>query len=151
VTPFVLAAACFLLPFLEVSCGGTKVGSITGVQLVTGLETTKTDPRTMQTKKERSSGDLFVIIAAVCVAVAFFASLEDGEGRGLAVLSGLGGFGSLIVFKLRADEEILKHGPGLTISYQPGFYLACLFLLAGAGVCAYQVAAGKEGRANNSG
>jgi hypothetical protein len=145
VVPFLLALACFLLPFVEVSCAGYKT-SLTGFQVATGWEMEKADLSGMRTKKERVAGDALALLALVCTGVGvLFSCGNHAGGVFLAALGGAGGFVLLVWFKLRTDHEVVRQAAAVTLTYPPGFSLACLFLLAGAGLCVYQLATGAAG------
>lgn len=137
--PFVLALFCFILPFIQISCRGQKLVSLTGVQLVTGTEIEQKDPFTGQTKSEKIPSQKWVAFAFTCaVAAAGLCFVSGPAGKLLPALLGVAGFACMIVVKKQFDDEMLKEGSGLlTIEYLPGFIATCVLLLAGAAVSGY--------------
>jgi len=147
---FVFVIICFFLPFVNFSCGGQKIASFTGIQLVIGakvnqppsmfgestdmsgsfgMETSK--PKTNR-QEEKAQDSL--IIAAFIIAIAGFAlSFLKGKNSSIVpAILGVAGIIVLLIFKIKTDNEILREGGGaIQVEYVIGFWLTFLaFVLA---------------------
>jgi len=122
---------CFFLPFATVSCGGIKVFSLTGQQLATG--TTISQPQAFgpaQTQKVAS--DPFAAIAGFCGIAGVALSLIGRKMAAGTAASGVLGAVSLIVLHSRLEDQIQKQSQGVAqVSFESGYTLALLFLIAG--------------------
>jgi hypothetical protein len=116
----------FFLPFLTVSCGGDKVASYTGVQLVTGTN--------MADQEIKPSG---ILILALVIAVAGLA-LSFSDNWLVCAIAGLLNVILLYSFKMSGDQQLSKAtieaGIPITATYEAGFWLA---LLAGCAVACF--------------
>jgi hypothetical protein len=139
---FVGSTLCFFLPFATVSCGGIQVFSLTGQQLATG--TTITQPQAFgPAQKQKSEADPFAAIAGLCGIAGIALSLL---GRKLAVgAAASGGLGalSLLVLRSRLEDQIQKQSQGVAqVSFESGYKLALLLLIAGTAWNIYLIAKG---------
>lgn len=128
---FALILLCFFLPWITVSCQNQKIVTFNGMQLVAG--TTIEIPRPYGIPEEQKiPGDRYVILTFLFVCTGLILSLLKYRKTLIASsIMALGGVISLILFKSRADNNIIKKGYGLlNIDYLSGFYLT-LFLLLG--------------------
>lgn len=130
---FALAVLCFLLPFIDVSCKGTKV-TFTGQQLVTGTDLQQNDAWTGQKQTKRINPYPAAQYALGLGVAAFLLSLA--RKRTTSLLSGLvgaGGVAGLFVLKSTFENEITAQGQGLvTLNIREGFWLAGILLVGGA-------------------
>jgi hypothetical protein len=132
----VLALLSFLLPFVQVSCGGAPLARLTGVNLALGTGTISSPnmmpgsaPSTAPAQKVPLNGYVTVSFLAAIVAVgASFACKE----RAVAMVSG-----SLTALSLLGAYARMPSKGMITIDLQVGFYLALLLSCAGAGIAAY--------------
>src|SRR5690242_11255927 len=85
---FGLAAACFLLTFVQFSCGNQPVMSLTGIQLVTG--TTIEKPSIIgPPQKQEVPGEPFALVALLAVLTGLaFGFARGREGLVVACASG---------------------------------------------------------------
>jgi len=130
IAPFIVGIVCFVLPFLQLSCNGTKVMQFTGVQLVTGSE--MKDPMGGRSKKISSEPFAVVALIALAAGVGFCASPK----RSMSILAAISGgivVVSMLALKMRLDAEITKEASGMpiTIDYLIGFWSICLAAIAG--------------------
>jgi len=130
---FVGSTLCFFLPFVTVSCGGVKAFTLSGQQLATG--TTLSQPQAFGApQQQKVDADPFAGVAALCAIAGIAMSLM---GRRLAAgTAASGGVAAvcLLILRSRLDDQIQKQGMGMvTTSYETGFTLAILLLVAGAG------------------
>ncbi len=126
------ALLLFFLPFVDVSCQGRHVVSFTGIQLVTG--TTVQQPRLDgPPKAKRIPGEPAALMSLAFGAVA--AALSFARVRRVLVASSLAsgaGALSLLVLKVRVDDDILSEGQGvLQVQYSWAYWLALLLFASG--------------------
>jgi len=138
--PYILALLCFLLPFVEVSCQGQKLASLSGFQLAMGTTVDVPDPISGQAKSQRLNdepGIAWAFWLTVCALVLALSSFK--KMKLWAALGGAGAFVSMLVAKSHMDKEILTQGGGLvSISCTFGFILACLLQIVGAVISGIQ-------------
>ena len=147
---FVFVLICFFLPFVNFSCGGQKIASFTGIQLVIGAKVNQPPgmfgestgmPRLfgMETSKPKTVKQVEkvqdpLIIAAFIIAIAGFAlSFLKGKNSSIVpAILGVAGIIILLVFTSKTDSDILKEGGGsIQVEYVIGFWLTFLaFVLA---------------------
>ena len=108
----------FFLPFLTVSCGGDKVASYTGIQLVTGTN--------MAEEEIQPSGILILTLVIAFVGLA----LSFGDNWLVCAITGLLNVILLYGFKMSGDQQLSKAtieaGIPITATYEAGFWLALL-------------------------
>lgn len=114
ITPFAIGIICFLLPFLEISCGGIKQ-SVTGLQLVTGIEGESPNP--------------YAIISLVAVIAGLLFSIKSEKA--MSILAGIMGTVSIIaiiLLKVGIDTK-LSEEPLMSsnlIEYKIGYWGLCI-------------------------
>ena len=141
--PFALALLCFLLPFAEVSCQGSKVVSLTGVQLAFGTKIQQSDPFTGRTKDQAISKEPLVLFALLCTLLAGVSTLSRSSSSHVPMGAGIAAFVLLLLAKSKMTDEALREGHGMmSIDFGPGLTAACVLLLLGAVMaalpCAYR-------------
>lgn len=129
---FVGSALCFFLPFVTVSCGGVTAFTVTGQQLVTG--TTLVQPQPFGPPQTQKVGaDPFAVVAGLCALAGIALSLIGRKIASGAAVSGGVGAVALLIMRSRLDDQLQKQGEGLAkATYETGFTLAVLILIAGA-------------------
>ena len=129
---FVGSSLCFFLPFVTVSCGGVTAFTLTGQQLATG--TTLTQPQPFgPPQTQKVSPDPFAAVAGLCALAGIALSLIGGRLTSAAAISGGVGAVSLLIMRSRLNDQLQTQGQGLAkATYETGFTLAVLLLLAGA-------------------
>jgi hypothetical protein len=117
---------------------------LTGQQMVTG--TTMTQPQPFgPPQKQKLDGDPFAAVAALCSIAGIVLSLMGRQMAVGAAASGSIGVLSLIFMRSRLDAQIQRQGQGLaSITYETGFTLVTLLLIAGAIWNFYLVVQGKR-------
>lgn len=140
---YFIIAFCFFLPFVNLSCGGQTVMSLTGFQLITGAEV---KPQGMfgqenifgqqdksEEKSEKIEAQPLALFAFLMAILGLLLSLLKKKTTALlcTVVSALG-FIFLILLKVDIDGDAAISGQGvIQIDYQFGYWLAfLLFLLA---------------------
>ncbi len=152
--PFAIAIICFALPFIQISCSGRKMVTLTGIQLVTG---TKIQPDNAlgnalggalsaladqgQEQPQKVDSEPTIVLTLICAVAGLGLCFVPGKtGRLLPAIAGAAGFVCMLMAKSRFDADIVKQGQGiLTVEYVTGFMLTCLSLLAGTGLSAFQL------------
>ena len=129
---FVGSTLCFFLPFVTVSCGGVTAFTLTGQQLATG--TTLVQPQPFgPPQTQRVGADPFAVVAGVCALAGVALSLIGRKIASGAAISGGVGAVALLIMRSRLDDQLQKQGEGLAkATYETGFTLAVLLLIAGA-------------------
>ena len=129
---FVLSLLCFALPFVQVSCTGQKIATLTGFQLLTGttVNATQAGPPA-RTQPVTAAVIAFIVVIAGIILSAL--------GKRIAgIISGICGIVaavSLMTLASSAAASAPASAMGmLDISYQPGYYLAVVLMLASGAV-----------------
>ncbi|MBM3405503.1 MAG: hypothetical protein FJY10_11535 [Bacteroidetes bacterium] len=136
---FTLVIICFFFSFFLVKCGGQKIGSVSGFDLVTGTHLKSQDLFSGEEEKgEKVPANAWAIIAlgAAVVGLGVFLMRHRKEAI-FGTLAGGIGFGSLIIlqFAIRnAIEE--KTANQVETSFQFGYW-AALILFAIAAILSY--------------
>lgn len=137
---FILALLCFFLPFVTFSCGGQKFATFSGIQLATG--TTLQRPQAFgPSTSQKIDPEPLAVLALLGALAGLGASFVKGKkgGGGSTVLAGLALI-FLLVLKSKLDTDALSQGGGaIQVTYEAGFYLVMVFLLAAAGASAYDL------------
>lgn len=129
---YLLALICFLLPFVEVSCNGQKVVSLTGIQLLAGPQVgggTGIFAQPQQQVKPETS----VVVAFVAgIAGLVLSVLKQRRTDIIGAVCGIIGGGSLLALQ----QSILSGAPPqamglIQIQYQPAYFLSVLLFFAG--------------------
>jgi lysylphosphatidylglycerol synthetase-like protein (DUF2156 family) len=130
IAPFAVGVICFILPFVQISCDGKKMMSMTGVQLVTGSE--MKDPMTEKTKKIPAEPLAVVTLLAMLAGAGLSISAKRGSAISSAVAGGVAAI-AMLVLKTRMDAEVTKQASGfpITVEYLVGFWVVCLAAVAG--------------------
>ena len=125
-TPFALILICFSLPFLEVSCQGKQITSLSGFQTAFGTQIS--GPTQVQEIPGTPILVFVLLITLVCLVIPFlklkFNHLIAAIGSGFSLLL-------LLIAKWIIDNESIKEGGGLiTIQVAYGYiFIFCLFIL----------------------
>jgi hypothetical protein len=129
---FVGSVLCFFLPFVTVSCGGITAFNLTGRQLATG--TTLTQPQPFgPPQTQKVSPDPFAAVAGLCALAGIALSLIGRRLASAAAISGGVGAASLLIMRSRLNDQLQSQSQGLAkATYETGFTLAVLLLIAGA-------------------
>lgn len=129
---FVGSSLCFFLPFVTVSCGGVTAFTLSGQQLATG--TTLTQPQPFgPPQTQKISPDPFAAVAGLCALAGIALSLIGRRLASAAAIGGCVGAVSLLIMRSRLNGQLQTQGQGLAkATYETGFALALLLLLAGA-------------------
>src|SRR5450759_4951577 len=114
---FAVAIIFFFFNFFTVSCGGQKVGSVTGINLVTGTELKGHDLFSgSETKGEKIPSNMWAIIAfgAAIIGLGAFLIKEKTESL-IGTGAGAIGFGSLLILQFAIKNAIEKKAEGSPI------------------------------------
>ncbi len=122
---FIVAALCFVLPFVSVTCGGAKAAEFTGIQLVTG--TTVGQSNGWGGGQQKINPELLAIAALVAILLGAVAGFAKPSKTSLSVLSAIAVlcFVGLLI-KLPTDA----HQNRLEVDFLFGFWLSVVFTLA---------------------
>jgi hypothetical protein len=132
---FGLALLCFCLPWVTMSCSQQKIMTVTGIQMVSGMEVD--DPASGlfggPAKKKQVEPNVMAIVALVAAVAALVIGLIGGSA---SVLPALIGIATAVALKVNIDQDVLKQGQGLLqANFESGF-IGYIFLMAGGGLTA---------------
>jgi hypothetical protein len=141
---YVLIVFLFFLPFVNLSCSGQKVMSLSGIQLITGADMDQNlmnpqgmfNDQSMQNEQQDNHIDaepmaLFAFLAALlCLALSFI------KKKPIALFTMIvSGFGAilLLLLKVSMDGDASSKGQGvLQVDYQFAYWFSFLLFIAGA-------------------
>lgn len=147
ISPFLfgLILLCFFLPFVNLSCSGQTIMSLTGFQPITGAEIKEPDMfgqnmmgqnDNMNQKNEEVSSQPMALLAFVAALAALLISLLKKKTTTLinVILSVLGFiFLILLKFNIDGDAQLNTAGQGvITLDYQFGYWFSVLLFIGGA-------------------
>ena len=125
-------AIAFLMPFLDMSCQGHKVATLTGYEVAFGTELPVDSLGGGQKAKQKVEPTPLIAVAFFLTAIAAGVALWNGIGG--AVCAGIAGV-CLILGQSEINRKIMAEGKGLfAVDFQVGFYLSLMLILVGAGV-----------------
>ena len=128
---YAAVAICFFFTFLNVSCQGQRVVSLSGLQLAFG---TTIETRTMfgGTEKKKVSPEPIVAGALIAALTGLIFSIRKSGRRKISTVAGVVGFLLLLAYKSKTDGDVLRQGGGMIqVDYGGGFILAvALFAVA---------------------
>jgi hypothetical protein len=135
---YLLALICFLLPFVEVSCNGQKMVSLTGIQLLAGPQIGGGVGMFAQPKQQVKPETSVVIAFVAGIAGLVLSLLRQRRTDIVGAVCGIIGGGSLLALQ----QSILSGAPPqalglIQIQYQPAYYLSVLLFFVGAGLLFY--------------
>lgn len=130
---FGIVILCFLLPFVNVSCSGQKVMSITGIQMLMG--TTFQEPSLFgeKTKSYKAEPEPLAAIVLFIAAFGFLPLLFPALYFKIwnFILS-IAGAALLLALKTKIDSDFARQGggfSGLTLEYDIGFWLSFILFI----------------------
>ena len=130
---FGIIILCFLLPFVNVSCSGQKVMSITGVQMLTG--TTFQEP-SLFGEKTKSYNAKPEPLAAIILFIAAFGFLlllvPSFYFKIWNFILSVAGAALLLILKTKIDGDFTSQGgglSGLTLEYDIGFWFSFILFI----------------------
>lgn len=128
-----LAVAGFLLPWVNITCGGQQVARFTGMEFVTGTTIDSHDFITGEPIREHLDSQPWAVVAIVLIATGLAAGLISGAVRTVATVGGvLGGLAVVALLQLKSviDGLLLKETDGAVVAHwSSGFWGLMLLLL----------------------
>lgn len=123
---FGIVIICFFLPFINISCSGQKIATLSGIQLVSGT--------TMEGRK--INPEPWAVVAFISsIAGLGLSFMKSRKSSILAAVSGAIGVISLLLLKAKIDNDMLKKGKGvIQVEYDLGFWLTFLLFLSAIGL-----------------
>jgi len=136
---------CFFLPFVNLSCSGQTIMSLSGFQLITGTEVKQPNmfgqdmleqDNMADKKSEEIEAQPMALFAFLAALVALLVSLIKKKSVTIinVVMSTLGFiFLLLLKFSIDGDSALNSAGQGvISLDYQFGYWFSFLLFLAGA-------------------
>lgn len=135
---YLLALICFLLPFVEVSCNGQKVVSLTGLQLLAGPQVGDGSGMFAQPKQQAKPETSVVVAFVAGIAGLVLSVLKQRRTDLFAGVCGILAGGAL----LELQQSILSGAPPqamglIQVQYQPAYFLSLVLFFAGAALAFY--------------
>lgn len=131
---FIIILICFFLPFINITCQGEKVATLTGIQLVTGTTIEQPSMFGAKGKTKKVEGELMALLAFISAIVGLILSFLKNRKISLAIAI-VGGVGLLflLLLKNKLDNDMLREGQGmLQLEYSIGFWLTFIFFILAA-------------------
>ena len=125
----------FLLPFLTLTCQGSKLITMSGMDLVTGTTIEAKDPFTGRSKTpERTKPEPLAGLAVVAAVAALGLSFMAGRtGRTFAGIGAIVSALALLAMKLKVEDNLAERGKGMfALQWEVGFWLSLLVGIAAA-------------------
>lgn len=132
---FVLGMLMFFLPFFEMKCNNQSLMTVSGTDMVVGIEKPTILGRKMQDDSADVKPNPFAIAALVCAltgAISIWVSRRYKKWWGAA--SGLAALLLMVLIYIGVKHSAEKQETLLQVVMKPGFYLASFFFLLGAGL-----------------
>ncbi len=119
-----LAAACFVLPFIQLSCAGETGLTLSGIEFAVG-KTIQTESAFGVPEVEEVPGNNLALAALVVVVVGTLAALIRTISLRVLGAFGVAALILLLSAKYRTDRRIALEGQGVVYAtYLSGFWLA---------------------------
>jgi len=118
----------FLMPFMTLSCYGTKVITMSGVTMVVGDSIKSMDPLSGRRQVQKINPEPMAIVALAAAAVALGLAFVGGAAARKATVGVAGACAlSLLVLMLKVNADVSKQGKEmLVVQWEIGFRLALL-------------------------
>lgn len=123
---------CFLFSFVNITCRGERVASLTGLQLAKGTEITQTGFFGSK-KTQKVDAEPLATMALIAGVAGLLLSLRGRATRALTTIAGAAGAVLLLLLKSKIDGDAAKQGQGLMqVEYGPAFTIALLLFTVAA-------------------
>lgn len=137
---FALIVLCFFLPFLDISCSGETIETLSGIELAVGK--TLKDPAvssSINADNDRTDAEPLAIAALACGIVGLAVSFAKNiMGTLAATVMGLAGSITTLWLKFKLDSDIAELskelGQLVQIEYKIGYWLVLLLFLVAVGL-----------------
>jgi hypothetical protein len=136
---FGAAIFCFLLPFLDLKCGGQRIVAYTGLDMVVGKDLPGGGMFEESDAKSDVPPNIWAILALGASIAGLYVFIQRKEtslttGR----LAGVAGVASLIIMQVRVRGDLSSQdisGEAVTLNFLLGYWLCFLALAAAALLC----------------
>lgn len=128
---FALAFILFFFTFCEFNCGGQKIGSVKGINLVTGSQMEETsDMFGQRTQGEKVPPSIWAIIAFGCTIIGFAAFIIKAKKESaVGTVAGTIGVVSLIILQFVIKDSIDEKAQGqVQTEFKIAYWLALISL-----------------------
>jgi len=136
---FAIVIVFFFFNFFTISCGGQKIASVTGFNMVTGTQLNDKDMFTGNQKKgEKIPSNLWAVLAfgAAIIGLGAFLIKEKREAV-IGTGAGVVGFGSLVILQFAVKAAIEKKAEGAIQTDFQFAYWGALLAIGMAGFISY--------------
>ncbi len=157
---FLLAALCFFLPFVSFTCQGQRIATVTGMELITGTKIEKFEMEKFDTgqtnpdldKQRDVNTEPLAVAAFIFALLGIVVSLIPRYTKMLSLVAGA--LGALMLLFLRSSIGGEVAGDFnfkiIEVSYEWGYYLSLILLIAAFAINLYQVLSGNRAAAVTS-
>lgn len=127
---FSLVILSFFLPFVNVSCSGQKVATLTGIQLVSGTAVQQPGGFTKAENQEVHPEPMAIVAFVSGVFGLVIAFVRGKPSHVGSAAAGFAGAIALLSLKSKLDNEAMKQAGGmLMVRYEVGFWLTLVFFV----------------------
>ena len=136
---FGLIIVLFLMPFVNVSCGGMVNIPLSGMDLATGKTIEMKEPFSGKVQRQKIDPEPLAAIALGCAVLGLLLGFVK-ERPARLLNGGFGGGGAvlLLLLKNKMDKEVMKEGGGMiALHYEFAFWATLILFLAAAAVSIY--------------
>ena len=117
---FVATALCFLLPFLTISSGGSKLGSFSGVRVATGISVNAPNA-SESSQQNKFAADPMAVFAVLSILIGFAMSfVATGRLAIYPAITGVIGTAAMVGARASFANQVAKQtGGALHVNMQP--------------------------------
>lgn len=136
---FGIALICFFLPWVNLSCQGQHIASLTGLQLVTGMTIHQAEGMFSKGKEEKLDSEPLAVVVLISTILGFALSfLKSRKSSLITSIVGFVGFILLLLLKSKIDNAAISEGQGIIqIGYAIGFWLLLLLFIGAIALNSY--------------
>ncbi|MGA2903716.1 MAG: zinc ribbon domain-containing protein [Candidatus Korobacteraceae bacterium] len=135
---YLIALICFLFPFIEVSCSGQKVASLSGIDLLTGTHAGPVSEMLASQGRETKPATPVALAFLAGIAGLVMSLLKQSSTSVIGGVCGVFSAGCLLALQQSLTSGAPPEALGLIqVQYQPGYYLSVLLFFGGAAVLFY--------------
>lgn len=142
---FGLILILFLMPFINVSCGGMINIPLSGMDLASGTTIETKDPFSGKKDNHKVNAEPFAAVALGAAVLGLLAGFANGKpARIVNAISGGAGVIFLLLLKNKMARDLMREGGWmLSITYEAGFWMVMVLFMLAAGLSIYSISESK--------
>ncbi|MGC8903489.1 MAG: hypothetical protein ACP5KD_09170 [Fervidobacterium sp.] len=127
---FGIALICFVLPWVNFSCGGQHIATLTGLQLVTGTTIQQQGMFGERQNQKVDSEPSAVAVLLVTILGFALSFLKTSKSSVIPSIVGLAGFILLLLLKSKIETDAANQGQGMIqVEYATRFWLVFVLFI----------------------